>query len=507
LTTHRISPGDGVPRQAIPVFLQSVLRCFHTSHLRIGPSKNLKSVSQGQAAMAIKALFDRMRRLMRDLRTANGANVTITFALATVPIVGFVGAAVDYSHANSVKTALQAATDATALMLSKTASTMTNAQLQTAAFNYLQALFTRTEATGLSVTATYSTSNGQQVFVVSSADVQSNFMTMMGISTMKVGADSQVRWGNVRMRVALVLDTTGSMADDGKMNALKPATKSLLDQLKTSAVNNGDVLVSIIPFSKDVNVGKSNYNATWIDWNDWEDDNGDDVSSTKCTSSKGKKKKCTTSTTWVPDNHNTWNGCVTDRGNSNSPHSSNYDTNVTAPSINNVATLFAAEQFDDCSPKIMPLGYDWQGMKDLVDTFYPAGNTNQAIGLAHGWMSLVGGGPYPAPPAKDPNYQYQDIIILLTDGLNTEDRWYTNQNQIDARQKMTCDNINAAGVTLYAIQVNTGGDPTSTLLQNCAGTKGKYPDSSKFFLLTSSTQIVDTFKQIGTKLSNLRIAQ
>src|SRR4051812_12289829 len=25
----------------------------------------------------------------------------------------------------------------------------------------------------------------------------------------------------------------------------------------------------------------------------------------------------------------------------------------------------------------------------------PAGNTNQAIGLAHGWISLVGGGPYP----------------------------------------------------------------------------------------------------------------
>ena len=32
----------------------------------------------------------------------------------------------------------------------------------------------------------------------------------------------------------------------------------------------------------------------------------------------------------------------------------------------------------------------------------------------------------------------------------------------------TCANIKAAGITLYTIQVNTGGDPTSTLLQNCA---------------------------------------
>ena len=34
----------------------------------------------------------------------------ITFALATVPVIGFVGAAVDYSRANSDKTAMQAAT-------------------------------------------------------------------------------------------------------------------------------------------------------------------------------------------------------------------------------------------------------------------------------------------------------------------------------------------------------------------------------------------------------------
>ena len=65
----------------------------------------------------------------------------------------------------------------------------------------------------------------------------------------------------------------------------------------------------------------------------------------------------------------------------------------------------------------------------------------------------------------------------------------------------TCANIKAAGITIYAIQVNTGGDPTSTLLQNCAS------DVSKFFLLTSANQIVTTFNTIGTNLTKLRIAQ
>ena len=457
--------------------------------------------------MAIKALLERFYRTARELRAANGANVTVTFALATLPMVGFVGAAVDYSHANSVKAAMQAAADSTALMLSKTAATISDSALQTQANSYFKALFTRPEAMGLTVSAVFSSSGGNKVVVNASSNVQANFMGMLGISQMKVAVDSQVAWGNTRMRVALVLDTTGSMAEDGKMTALKSATKSLLDQLKAAAVTAGDVYVSIVPFSKDVNVGKSNYQANWIDWADWDNNNGtcsknDWFVKDKdgCLSQNGNPK-------WTTDSHSTWNGCVTDRGNSNGPHSSNYDTNVVAPSTTITASLFPAEQFGNCSPKVMALNYDWQGMKDLIDSFYPDGNTNQAIGLAHGWMSLVGGGPYPTPPVEDPKYQYKKVIILLTDGLNTQDRWYTNQNQIDGREKITCDNINAAKIELWTIQVNTGGDPTSTLLKNCAGSSGKYPDADKFFLLTSASQIVATFQQIGTKLSNLRIAQ
>jgi len=56
------------------------------------------------------------------------------------------------------------------------------------------------------------------------------------------------------------------------------------------------------------------------------------------------------------------------------------------------------------------------------------------------------------------------------------------------------------------VQVNTDGSPTSTLLQNCAGSPGKYPDSSKFFLLTSASEIVTTFNAIGTNISKLRVA-
>ena len=442
--------------------------------------------------------LDHLRRQWRELRKATAGNVAVTFALTLIPVAGCVGAAVDYSRANSAKVAMQAAADATALMLSKTAASVTSSQLQTSATNYFKALFNRPEVTGLTVTPTYTATGGSHITLKATGSLKADFMGLFGITSMNVGAFSQVDWGNTRLRVSLVLDNTGSMADHGKIGALITATNNLLTQLKTAAVNNGDVYVSIVPFVKDVNVGKSNYQATWIDWTDWDQANG------SCSNwMYNTKSACQgANKTWTADNHNTWNGCVVDRGNSNGPNSGNYDTNAVTPTTTIQATLYAAEQYSYCpAAAVMALNYDWTGMSNLVNSMTPNGNTNQAIGLQLGWQSLVGGGPFPTPPTMDPNYQYSQVIILLTDGLNTQDRWYSNQNQIDTRQALTCTNVKAAGITLYTVQVNTDGDPTSTLLQNCAS------DASKFFLLTSATQIVGTFQQIGTALSNLRVAK
>ncbi|HEU5094954.1 MAG TPA: TadE/TadG family type IV pilus assembly protein, partial [Reyranella sp.] len=110
-------------------------------------------------------LWSKLRRALRAFGAERSGNVAITFAIATLPVIGGVGAAVDYSHANSVKVALQAALDSTALMLSKEATSDTSAQLQTNAVKYFNAMFTKPEATNLSLTATYTTTGGSAVVV------------------------------------------------------------------------------------------------------------------------------------------------------------------------------------------------------------------------------------------------------------------------------------------------------------------------------------------------------
>lgn len=450
----------------------------------------------------MKKAFARARKMWRKFSSARGGNVAITFALATLPIVGTVGAAVDYSHANQVKAAMQGALDSTALMLAKDAATVSNTQLQTNATNYFNALFTRPEAKNVVIAATYTATGGSKVVVNGSVDVPTAFVGIIGVNNITVNGSSTTSWGSARLRVALVLDNTGSMADDGKMTALISATNSLLTQLKNAASTDGDVYVSIIPFVKDVNAGASNYTANWIDWTDWDAKNGQ-----YCKSNGHCSNWQSGNAVWTPDNHSTWNGCVTDRGNSSAPSTGNYDTNVVAPNTTITATLYAAEQYTPCPQAIMPLSYNWSGMTTLVNNMAPGGNTNQAIGLQMGWMSLVGGGPFPTPPAMDPNYTYTQVIILLTDGLNTQDRWYTSQSSIDARQTLTCNNIKTSGVTLYTIQVNTGGDPTSTLLESCAGGPDKFSDPSKFYIVTSASGIAAVFSSIGTNLTKLRIAK
>jgi Flp pilus assembly protein TadG len=582
------------------------------------------------------------RRFGRD----DGGNIAVLFGIALVPILTFVGAAVDYSRANAARSSMQSALDSTTLMLSRDLAegTITTADLTTAANKYFKALYTSTDAQNPSVSVSYSTdpSTGSHVVLTANSQITTAFMKIVGFPTMGFSTSSTSTWGNTRMRVAMVLDNTGSMDQNGKMAAMQSAAKNMVDTLSTYNKQTGDVYISIIPFTKDVNVGTTNVGATWINWTEWEaepkvlttnsypintsysgitytwadigpgapcpfDINGSgsgtkpvnnssqkpfgftcmdrpatlsgaaDVntlspkylipssgtyagmicpgidsgtkypgktaiyyngcytsvantptvvssgSSASCPAGKpncscsgtGSNRECkqttykhywrthptdTTQAKNAAPGHSTWTGCVNDRD-------QDYDTKNTAPgsSSSTPSSQFYAEQWRDClSSTVTSMSNSWSTLKNQITAMTAGGNTNQSIGMAWGWQSLsTTNGPIMAP-AKDSNYQYRDYIVLLSDGLNTQNRWSTTDTAIDARQELLCANVKGDTqnpVTVFTIQVNiNNADKASQVLKDCAS-PGQYQ------MITSASQTADAFQNILTQISKLRVSK
>lgn len=441
----------------------------------------------------------------RFARSTNG-NVAIIFAIALVPILGFVGAAIDYSRANKARTAMQAALDSAALMLAKDISSgaITAGQVAAKAQSYFSSLYTNTEARSINVSATYTakdSSGSSTVLLKGDGSVDTAFMNLFGFPALGIGSTATATWGGTRLRVAMALDVTGSMVQNNspKLAEMKKAAKALVDTLRASAQTKDDVYISVVPFAQMVNVGTDKQGASWLGWTLW------DSANSSCSKSRyTSKSTCEKNGGTWSNNRSQWDGCVTDR---DQP----YDTNSTPPSGS--GTLFPAAYYDACPPALLQMtsAYtlsDATTIKNMIGDLVAQGGTNQAIGLHWAWMSLLTGSPLNTP-SKDPDYKYTDAIILLSDGLNTKDRWYGNgydpSPQVDARQKLLCDNIRASATNtsrtvIYTIQVNTDGDPESAILKYCA-------DSGNFFATTTASGISSAFAQIGSSLSKLRIAK
>lgn len=407
-------------------------------------------------------------------------------ALAALPLFGFVGAAVDFGRAASTRTAMQAALDATALMMSKDAPTLAADVLGQRAQDTFKTLFTRPEANNVQVSMqlTQPQEGSYLITMTGSASVDTLFSRMLGQSSINLSANSKVSWGIKKLNLALVLDNTGSMSSSQKMTNLKTAAHNLLTTLKNAAKQPGDVKVAIVPFATDVNVGTSNVHAYWVDWTDWDAANGT-CSSTSYTN----KSSCEShSKVWTPKAHSTWNGCVYDRDQNNDV--TNAATVAGAP-----ATLFRAHQASACPTSMMPLTEDWTALNSKIDAMTPTGNTNVTIGLAWGFQLLSPNEPFQAPP---PAPDLDKVIVILTDGQNTQNRWSSTESTIDARTQKACDNIKAANIKLYTVRVIDG---DVTLLQGCATKPSMYYD------VQQASQLNAVFTSIAQNLANLRIAQ
>jgi hypothetical protein len=172
--------------------------------------------------------------------------------------------------------------------------------------------------------------------------------------------------------------------------------------------------------------------------------------------------------------------------------------------------MIPAEQYDACPTAMLGMTSvkaSKQTLLDKITAMQPNGGTNQGIGVFWAWLTHATTGPFPTP-AKDLNYVYQDVIILLTDGLNTQSRLYGNgyqhSDEVDARQELLCANARGQGIKIFAIQVATSSEDISTVTKNCT----TEPNNQNYYsYVTAASQMTVKFDAIFKELAKLRVAK
>jgi Mg-chelatase subunit ChlD len=350
-------------------------------------------------------------------------------------------------------------------MLSRDAATMTPAEVQSKATTYFNAQFNRPEVANVAVNATVNSPQAGSftLTMTVTGNVPTTFTKLLGQQKLDISSTTDVKWGIKKLELALVLDNTGSMAQSGKLTQLKSAAHNLLTTLQNAAKQPGDVKVAIVPFDTMVNIGTGYKDQFWVDY----------------TVKNIQKSQ--------------WTGCVIDRDQS-------YDAQDTAPASGNIHTLYPAAQCGSLT-SLIPLTdvLDTSGFTSLnnkIDAMQAAGNTNVTIGLVWGWHALTPN--LPLPEGSDPAPDKDKVIVLLTDGDNTQNRWSTSSSSIDQRTALACANAKAANIKIYTVRVIDG---DATLLKNCASKPTMYYD------VQQASQLNSVFSSIAQNLANLRIAK
>lgn len=97
-----------------PVFYGPVYMAFN------GVAQNkAKSQISGIIMLRLPAV-SRLGRQLTRFAAAEQGNIAVIFAITLVPVLTFVGAAVDYSRAVKARSSMQSALDSAALMLRRT---------------------------------------------------------------------------------------------------------------------------------------------------------------------------------------------------------------------------------------------------------------------------------------------------------------------------------------------------------------------------------------------------
>ena len=217
-----------------------------------------------EMAARSRTFLARAKSLMRSFGRAEHANIGISFGLLAIPLLVSAGVAVDLSRALIVKTRLTAALDAAGLAVGKdvNCSGQTCQDLGQKFFDANYPAGTLGVPGQLHVNV-----DGQVVELDVTARVPTAIMQIVGFNYLDVASTVTISREATGLELALVLDTTGSMASNNKLTTMQSAATDLVNTLFGNSVYPENLKIGIVPFAEAVRVDTSTFNMNWIDTN------------------------------------------------------------------------------------------------------------------------------------------------------------------------------------------------------------------------------------------------
>jgi Flp pilus assembly protein TadG len=452
---------------------------------------------------------------MRHFWSDQEGNAALVFALAAIPMIGVMGAAVDYSMASQYRADVQKALDATALALTKIMPA-DETTLNTVGNQYFQANLKQHDLENLTLKVT---SDIGVLNVKAEGIYKVRMANIFGADTLDISARSEAKWSMGKVEIALVLDQSLSMQtpDPARIQALRSATTNLINVLENASKKPGDAKLGIVAFDGMVNVGYTGANPpSWVRFDWWSNNYGtcnksgnntrsacegqnvctkpQYTSKTSCQNNNGQWVQAT----WTPESTANWAGCVYDRN-------QNHDVDDTAASGNN-SYYPAAKCFGSPPQAITPLTENWADLRTKATALTPTGYTNITIGLVWGWHVLSPTGIYTEGAAYD-EADLTKYIILMTDGYNTKNITMEPNAcnvsgpicpTVDNRTELACENMKTAGIKIYTVRLINGNEE---LLRDCASKTSMYYNASNAAALTG------IFNSIGSEIASLHLSK
>jgi len=185
--------------------------------------------------------------LKRYLRNRDG-NFAVLTALLTVPLVMGVGLMLDIATIAQRQTELQQVIDAAALAIAREGTDLTDEKALKIARDFLDAHLSA-GYTNLRVIH-----DGNRFTVIAEATAGISFGAVFGITDWRIEGATTAELAYADYEMALVLDTTGSMAG-GKLQAMKDAVTGMIESMSKQVTNPEKLKFGLVPFAAFVNVG------------------------------------------------------------------------------------------------------------------------------------------------------------------------------------------------------------------------------------------------------------